>query len=375
MVLNTIRLQNFRNYQDSFFSLHEGVNIICGENAQGKTNFLEAVSYLSCVRSFRTLYKKELIGFGEQTLRVEAQLISRNREFDVEINLSGTRSPVIYVNKVKLKRNFELAGLLKSVLFSPDDLYLVKGGASERRRFLDIALTQLRPQYANLITEYNKLLEHKTRILKDSEWKPALLDTLDDFSFRMMKIGAMIIKYRAEFVALLSPEAETVHFGASGQRERLSVAYKTVRSVSKPTNDIKTIEKELLDHYAAHRQAEIQSKSCLSGPHKDDIELLIDDFPARTYASQGQTRTVALSLKLAERELFFRDCGEYPLLLLDDVLSELDTKRQDFVLNKIHGGQVIITCCEDEKPAKVLSGRLFTIHKGAIKCMRELKTE
>ena len=309
MVLHSIRLVNFRNYRDSLFPLSNGVNIICGENAQGKTNFLEAVSYLSCVRSFRTLYKKELIGFDADTVRLDAQLVSRNRDFHVEIELSGSHAPVISVNKVKLKRNFELAGLLKSVLFSPEDLYLVKGGASERRRFLDIALTQLRPQYANLITEYNKLLEHKTRILKDSDDKPALLDTLDDFSYRMMKIGAMIIKYRAEFVEALAPEAETVHSGASGGKERLSVRYKTVSSVNNPMSEPLQTEKELLAHYEAHRRAEIQSKSSLTGPHKDDLELFIDGYPARTFRVPGTNANRGTLLKACRTRAVFQRLG------------------------------------------------------------------
>ncbi len=374
MLLRSLRLENFRNYSDSVFSLSDGVNIICGENAQGKTNFLEAVSYLSCVRSFRTLYKKELIRFSENSARLSAEISSRNRDFHVDIEISNARAPAIFINKVRAKRNFELAGLLKSVLFSPDDLSLVKGAPSERRRFLDVALTQLRPRYAGFIAEYSRLLEHKTRILKDSEEKPALLDTLDDFSLRMNKIGAGIIKYRAEFSKLLAPEAQAVHFGVSGGKERLFVRYKTVGTVEDPTADPEKIERELNSHYEAHRRAEIQSRSCLTGPHKDDLELEIDGYPAKTFASQGQTRTVALSLKLSERELFFADAGEYPVLLLDDVLSELDGKRQDFVLNRITGGQVLITCCEDEKPAKVLSGRVFAIAEGRIESVRELCT-
>ncbi|MDP4109992.1 MAG: DNA replication and repair protein RecF, partial [Bacillota bacterium] len=251
MLLNSIRLSNFRNYQDSGFELSEGINIVCGENAQGKTNFLEAVSYISCVRSFRTPYKKELLRFDEKEARIEANVTSRNRSFDVDIEIFDQRAPVIRVNRIKLKRNYELAGLLKSVLFSPDDLNLVKGGAQERRRFMDTALSQLRPRYAGLLMEYNRLFDHKTRILKDSEEKPSLLDTLDDFSYRMAKIGAGIISCRAGFCASLQPEAASAGLQISGGREELQARYLTVSSVSDPGGSTEQTEKELIAHYEA----------------------------------------------------------------------------------------------------------------------------
>jgi DNA replication and repair protein RecF len=219
------------------------------------------------------------------------------------------------------------------VLFSPDDLYLIKGGPEERRKLLDNAISQLRPGYIGLISEYRKLFDSKMRILKDSDEKPSLLKALDAYTGRMMTIGAAIIKYRAAFTKMLAPAAAEVHLGVSGGAEKLEIGYKTVSTVETPDGDIKAIEEQLMRHYASHREAEIKSRSCLTGPHKDDLQIYIDGKPARAFGSQGQTRTAALSLKLSEREIFFRDCGEYPVLLLDDVLSELDQKRQDFVLN------------------------------------------
>ncbi len=366
MRLDTVRLHDFRNYEDEVFSLGSGLNIVTGENAQGKTNFLEAIYYLSCMRSFKAVTKKEMIRFGSGKAKLDVTFSSQGRDYDAAVTLSPNGSPGILLNGVRLRRNLEFAGYIKSVLFSPDDLELVKGGASERRRFLDIALTQLRPRYGGFLSEYNRLLEHKTRILKDSEEKPSLLDTLDDFSFQMTRAGAQLIHYRRAFCRLLGEEAALVHEGASGSREKLTADYRTVTGVTDDAADQEQIEKKLRDHYISHQAAEIASRTCLSGPHKDDLLLAIDGRPARAFASQGQARTIALSLKMAERELFYKDSGEYPVRRLDDALSELDEKRQDFILHRITDGQVIITCCQEEKLLREPDSRIFVIENGRI---------
>ena len=240
---------------------------------------------------------------------------------------------------------------------------LVRAGAAARRRFLDTALCQMRPNYARYIEEYNRLHEHKTRILRDSEEKPSLLSMWEDFSLRMAHIGAQIIRYRAYYCRKLLKAAAAVYADIA-PHEVLSGVYKTVSSVSDPFADARTIEKQLIDHAFSHKTAEIAAKSCLSGPHKDDLELLLDGRSAASFGSQGQVRTCTLSLKLAERELFFDEDGEYPVLLLDDVLSELDRRRQDFVLNRISAGQVMITCCEDGISEKLRAGAVFHIQNG-----------
>lgn len=240
---------------------------------------------------------------------------------------------------------------------------LVRAGAAARRRFLDTALCQMRPNYARYLEEYNRLHEHKTRILRDSEEKPSLLSMWEDFSLRMAHIGAQIIRYRAYYCRKLLKAAAAVYADIA-PHEVLSGVYKTVSSVSDPFTDARTIEKQLIDHVFSHKTAEIAAKSCLSGPHKDDLELLLDGRSAASFGSQGQVRTCTLSLKLAERELFFDEDGEYPVLLLDDVLSELDRRRQDFVLNRISAGQVMITCCEDGISEKLRAGAVFHIQNG-----------
>jgi DNA replication and repair protein RecF len=216
------------------------------------------------------------------------------------------------------------------------------------------------------LAEYHRLYEHKTRILRDWQEHPSLLQTLDDFNLRMAQTGALIIHYRAHFVKRLQEEAPGIHRDFSGGREDLSLQYETVSNIQNPMAGAREILPLLLEHQQSHRQAELDSRQCLSGPHKDDVAVYLNGMSAKTYGSQGQTRTAALSLKLAQREIFFQDTGEYPVLLLDDVLSELDAKRQHFVLNRIKGGQIFITCCEEEKLEGLEGGRAFHIKSGQL---------
>ena len=267
---------------------------------------------------------------------------------------------------MRLKTAGELAGILNTVLFCPEDLYLIREGGAARRKFLDSAICQLRPRYAQALAEYNRLYDHKTRILRDWPENPSLLATLDDFNLRMAQTGAILIHYRAHFIKRLREHAPAIHADFSGGRETLELAYETVSTVDDPLKAPRDILPMLLNHQESHRQAEIDSRQCLSGPHKDDLVVSIDGNLAKTYSSQGQTRTAALSLKLAQREIFEEETGEWPVLLLDDVLSELDHKRQAFVLNRIRGGQVFITCCEEEKLEGLEGGRAFHIQSGKL---------
>lgn len=365
MKINTLKLQNFRNYEDESFAFDPSVNLICGENGQGKTNLLEAAAACSTMRLFRTAQKKEGLRFDADHAFIQTGFEAQNREFSLELRISRTKPMEIYKNGVRQKRQSDVQGLLKTVLFCPDDLLLVRQGAGARRRFLDTALCQLRPYYARYLEEYNRLHEHKTRILRDSEEKPSLLAMWDDFSLRMAHLGAQVIRYRAYYCKKLLAIAAEVHADIA-PHEALSGVYQTVSTVTDPFAEAKQIEKELVDHVYAHKAAEIAAKSCLSGPHKDDFVLDLNGRSASAYGSQGQVRTCTLSLKLAERELFFSEDGEYPVLLLDDVLSELDRRRQDFVLNRIGSGQVMITCCEDGISDKLHAGAVFSIEKGKI---------
>ena len=366
MIVKKISLDFFRNYVHLDAEFHPRVNVIVGENAQGKTNLLEAVAYLSSVSSHRARYDREMIQFGVDSAFIKGEIYSRERDYTLEANLFRGARRQLYSNGVRLKTADEMSGLLNTVLFCPEDLYLIKEGAAARRRFLDDCICQLRPRYAAALAEYRRLHEHKTRILKDSEEKPSLLDTLDDFSLRMAQCGAILIHYRAHFIKRLSEVAPAIHHDCSGGREKLTLKYETVSTVTDPLAQPKELLPQLLAHQEAHRAAEIAVRQCLSGPHKDDILVEIDGNPAKNFASQGQTRTAALALKLAARDIFYQDTGEWPVLLLDDVLSELDARRQEFVLNRISSGQVFITCCEEEKLANLKEGKAFRIRNGQL---------
>ena len=366
MIIKRIALNGFRNYEWDTAEFDSGTNVISGQNAQGKTNLLEAVYMLSCGRSFRTRFDRELVGFGFSSAEILAEVLSHEREQTIRIQLQPGQAKKITVNGVK-KTAGELSQVVNAVLFCPDDLNLIKEGAAVRRRLMDNAISQIRPRYAEFLSEFNKLYEHKTRILKDWREKPSLLDTLDEFSDGMCRASAQLIHYRAAFAARLNQAAGPIHWEFSGQGEELEIRYKTVSTVKDPFASAREIYYDICEHQERHRQAELDSAQCLTGAHKDDLEIYINGSAARSFASQGQTRTAALSMKLAEREIFLAETGEYPILLLDDVLSELDTRRQEFVLNRIGGGQTLISCCEDEGISSRTGGKVLFVEKGKIK--------
>ena len=240
----------------------------------------------------------------------------------------------------------------------------MRDGAVVRRRLMDNAIGQLRPGYAAVLTEYNRILEQKSAILRDYHEKPSLLYTLDDFSERLCRLSAKLIRYRASFVERLGRSAAPIHREFSGGSDSLALFYKTVSTVENPFASEKEIYYAVCEHQERHRKAELESGQCLTGAHRDDMEIEINGRSARTFASQGQKRTAALSIKLGEREIHLQETDEYPVLLLDDVLSELDGKRQEFVLNRIGGGQTLITCCEDDGITERTGGRVITIDGG-----------
>ena len=366
MRVDRLTLDGFRNYRRQALELDESCNVIYGENAQGKTNLLEAVVYLSCGRSPRAHGDRELIGFERQDASVTGHIYSREREFTTEIQLFREKRRRMTVNGVPARTNAALSDVLHTVFFCPEDLFLIRAGAAERRRFMDQSLCQLRPRYAEALTEYGRLYDHKTRILRDSDEYPQLLDTLPDFNHRLCQVGAVLISYRARYVQALAVHARRAHWECSGEREDLALTYQTVKTVEDPLGPVQDIAGALEEHQARHYQAELASRLCLSGPHKDDIAVTVNGLEARHFCSQGQVRTAALSLKLADREIHKTAIGEYPVMLLDDVLSELDPRRQEYVLNRIAGGQVFITCCENDRLDALLSGRVYHIREGKV---------
>ena len=366
MALNAIELRSFRNYEQLQLDFEPGVNLIVGDNAQGKTNLLEAISYLGSGKSFRAQKTGEMIRFGADFAEISGYIYAEERQQTLRwVLFAGSRPRQIWRNGVKKKTAADISGVMSTVLFCPEDLMVLKTGAAARRRLGDHALCQLRPNYDAALTEYNRILEIKSRILKDHHENPGVLEILPEYNTRLCQVGALIISYRARFFEGLGKAAAEYHGQFSGGKEEFSLQYHTVSSVNDPFAPVAALMQDLQEHLERHYRAELESGQCLTGPHKDDFSVTLNGIDLKAYGSQGQTRTAAISLKLAQRELMKRESGQEPVLLLDDVLSELDPGRQDFVLNKIVSGQVFITCCEPGRFTKL--GKTIEIEKGNVK--------
>jgi len=366
MTLENIYLENYRNYGEARVALDPGVNLLVGANAQGKTNLLEAVAFLGSGKAFRTQKTAELVRLGADFAQIEGSVFSQQRQQTLRwVLFPAARPRQLFRNGVKKKTASVIAGVLQTVLFCPEDLMVLKTGASSRRRLADTAICQLRPNYEAALTEYNRILEQKNRILKDRHENPALLEILPEYNTRLCQVGALLISYRARFFEGLGREAAVFHGSFSGGKEEFSLSYKTVSTVEDPFAPVSELENRLQEHLQSHYRAELESCQCLTGPHKDDFDVSLSGLSLKAFGSQGQVRTAAVSLKLAQRSLMEAESGEIPVLLLDDVLSELDPGRQDFVLNHICRGQVIITCCEPGRFTKL--GKTIEIEKGIIK--------
>ena len=365
MRLCNIGLRDYRNYEALSLEFDPGVNLIVGDNAQGKTNLLEAIAYLGSGRSFRAQKTGEMIRFGADFADISGDVFSQERQQSLRwVLFSGSRPRQLYRNGAKKRTAGDICGVLSTVLFCPEDLMVLKTGAAPRRRLGDHALCQLRPNYDAALTEYNRILEQKNRILKDRHENPALLEILPEYNTRLCQVGALLISYRARFYDSLGKAAAVYHGNFSGGAEDFTLQYRTVSTVKDPFAPVQELTQALLEHLESHYRAELESAQCLTGPHKDDFDVDLNGISLKAYGSQGQTRTAAISLKLAQRELMGREAGEEPVLLLDDVLSELDPGRQDFVLNQITSGQVFITCCEPGRFTKL--GKTIEINHGKI---------
>lgn len=364
MKLSELQLRSFRNYQELSLDFDPGVNLIIGDNAQGKTNLLEAIAFLGSGRSFRAQKTREMVLFGEDFSEIVGKVDAQNRQQSLRwLLFSGSRPRQLWLNGVKQKTAGNLSGVLPTVLFCPEDLMVLKAGASQRRRMGDYVLCQLRPNYDAALTEYNRILDQKNRILKDHFENPGVLEILPEYNTRLCQVGALLISYRARFYDSLGKAAAVYHSQFSGGNEEFRLEYTTVSSICDPFAPVSRLTEDLQEHLSRHYRAELETAQCLTGPHKDDFTVTLSGIDLKAYGSQGQTRTAAISLKLAQRELMGREWGEEPVLLLDDVLSELDPGRQDFVLNQIVSGQVFITCCEPGRFTKM--GKTIEIRKGS----------
>ncbi len=333
MIIKSIDLQNFRNYESLSISFDENVNILFGDNAQGKTNILEAAYMSGTSKSHRSSKDKEIIRFDQPECHIKTIVEKQDRTYQIDIHLKQNKTKGIAINKVPIKKASDLFGLLNIIFFSPEDLNIIKNGPAERRRFIDSELCQLDKIYLSDLTNYNKVLRQRNKLLKDIYFNPSLKETLPAWDAQLIQYGKSVIKARQKFIDELNFIVKDIHYKFSGGKEVLKITYEP------------NIEDIFFEDQLIRQKAEdIKYAQTSVGPHRDDLKLTINDIDVRKFGSQGQQRTSALSLKLSEIKLVENTIHEKPILLLDDVLSELDKNRQDFLLQAINETQTIITC-------------------------------
>lgn len=313
--------------------MNRGTNIFYGDNAQGKTNILESAYVSGTTKSHKGSRDKEMIRFGETEAHIRTLVEKNGMEYRIDMHLKKSRSKGIAINRVPIKKASELFGVLHMVFFSPEDLNIIKDGPSERRRFLDSEICQLDKIYLSDLTKYNKILNQRNKLLKDMVFHPELEHTLPVWDMQLISYGKRIIKRRKQFIDELNEIVYGIHKNISGGKEELVLKYE-------PNTDVHLFEDEL----SRVKQKDMKYTQTSVGPHRDDISFFIGDVDIRKFGSQGQQRTSALSLKLSEIELVKKSINDTPVLLLDDVLSELDSNRQNYLLNSIHNIQTMITC-------------------------------
>ena len=362
MRVKTLSLTNFRNYEQQTIEPHEGVTVFTGQNAQGKTNILEALHLCCLGRSHRTPRDEELIRWGAPGALVRAQTEQRDGTHDVSITLERgqRRKKIVRVGARQAERIGELLGHVRGVLFSPEDLQIIKGGPSERRRFLDMELSQLRPAYFYALQRSARALGQRNALLREIASHPSLMSTLDMWDEQLAECGAQIVQQRREAVLSLSRSAAAAHASLTDGREALSLRY--ICQVGEAEDP----KAALLERMVAARADDIRRCATSVGVHRDDIGVLIDGKDARTFGSQGQQRSAVLSLKLAQLELTEQESGEAPILMLDDVMSELDPDRRRQLIERIDRVQTFVTCTDVSDLAGARSSAVYRVENGQL---------
>ncbi len=359
MYISTLKLDHFRNYDSLDLTFSPGTNLFYGDNAQGKTNILEAVYFCGTTRSHRTSRDREMISFGAEEAHLRMQMKKTSIDHRIDMHLKAGRAKGIAINGVAIRKAQELIGLGNFIFFSPEDLGIIKNGPSERRRFLDMELCQLDKIYVSSLAGYNKVLQQRNRLLKDLSFRPQDMGTLDVWDEQLVHYGSALIRSREKFVKKLGEVIRPIHRKLSGGREEIEVGYEKNTEVDSFADSVKK-----------SREKDLYLKSTECGPHRDDLSFLVNEIDIRKFGSQGQQRSAALSLKLAEIELVKEATGDVPVLLLDDVLSELDTGRQHYLLDSIGNIQTFITCTglEEYQNSPVQIDKIFHVTAGAVAC-------
>lgn len=357
MQIDSVEICNFRNYENAKLEFHEKTNVLYGDNAQGKTNILESVFVCGTTKSHKGSKDKELIKIGAEESHIRLYLTKKGISHKIDMHLRKNKSKGIAIDGIPIRRSSELMGLINIIFFSPEDLRIIKNGPAERRRFINLELCQLDKMYLHDLGEYNKVLNQRNKLLKQISFQPSLKDTLDIWNMQLAEYGKKIIYRRKEFVKQLEEIVYQINQKLTGGKEHLFVNYEPDVEDDDFDNKLQTcLEKDL------------RTFTTNAGPHRDDLSFLNGDIDLRKYGSQGQQRTCALSLKLAEIELVKQLIGDKPILLLDDVLSELDRNRQNYLLDSIHDIQTIVTCTglEEFIDSRLTLDRVFRIVDGTV---------
>ena len=357
MHVDSLEVGNFRNYEFAKIDFHPNTNILYGDNAQGKTNLLEAVFVCGTTKSHKGSKDKELVSIGKEEAHIRLHLTKKEMTHRIDMHLKKNKGKGIAIDGIPIKRSSELLGLLNVIFFSPEDLRIVKNGPAERRKFIDMELCQLDQVYLHDLKEYNKILMQRNKLLKQISFQPSLEDTLDIWDMQLLQYGESIIKRRSQFIEEIGETVTKVNENLTGNKEHLQMLYEpdvTIDEFANKLNNYRDRDKKLF--------------STSVGPHRDDLCFMNKDIDIRKYGSQGQQRTCALSLKLAEIEIVKNMTGDSPVLLLDDVLSELDRNRQNYLLDSIHDIQTIITCTGIEEfiDSRLTLDRIFRIKEGTV---------
>ncbi|MGM9924418.1 MAG: DNA replication/repair protein RecF [Bacillus sp. (in: firmicutes)] len=369
MYIESLKVKNYRNYEELDMCFENKVNVILGENAQGKTNIMESIYVLAMAKSHRTSNDKDLIRWDQEYAKIEGRIHKRNSTVPLELIISKKGKKAKF-NHIEQQRLSQYIGNMNVVMFAPEDLHLVKGSPQVRRRFIDMEIGQVSPLYLHDYSQFQKILQQRNHYLKLLQSKKqtdlAMLDVLTD---QFIQYAVKIIEKRMQFLKLLQKWAEPIHHGISRGLETLEINYKPSVDVSE-SMDLSKMIQEYAEKFKKIKQREIDRGVTLFGPHRDDLVFIVNGRDVQTFGSQGQQRTTALSLKLAEIELIHAEIGEYPILLLDDVLSELDDYRQSHLLNTIQGKVqtfVTTTSVEGIDHATLREAATFQVIQGDMK--------
>lgn len=360
MFINEIKIENFRNIGFMGLFPDKGINVIYGENGQGKTNILESIWLFTGCKSFRTSKDTELVNFESENAKISIEFETELRKNTASVFIEKKRQASL--NGVLLNTPRELIGKYYSVVFSPVHLSLIKDGPLNRRKFIDTAISQIDGTYAKKLTYYNHLINQKNALLKNAAVDSSLLSTFDVWDEKIAEAGAAVIKCRTDYLKMLEEISADIYSGISDEKEKMKIAYAS--SFRFEDDSVDCIKENFYKNLLKNRSNDLYLKSTACGPHRDDIEIFIKDISARKFGSQGQQRSASLALKFGEAEIIKKIKGEDPVILLDDVMSELDLTRQNYILNKIMNKQVFITCCEKETVSRLCAGKVYRIENG-----------